>query len=109
MSDGLGWITWTMLGWLGVSSLSCGFWLSLSVGGLERDPDGVFDAARTHLIAELESTEAAAGWAIYVDRLGAAGLRWLTGVPPDPRDGAREVLERARTVVRTAWAEAQGA
>lgn len=97
---------WTVLGWFGLSSTACGFWVALNSAAVEADPDSVLHTAEQSLAEQLEVTAAAAETAIWIDRLGASGLRALTGFPPAPSPQAVTILGRARADVAESWRRA---
>lgn len=89
-------LLWTVLGWFGLSSTACGFWAALNTAALEADPDSVLHTAEQSLTEQLHVTAAAAETAIWIDRLGASGLRALTGFPPVPFPQAVAILDHAQ-------------
>jgi hypothetical protein len=99
-------LLWTILSSFGLSSAACGFWAALNTGALEADPDSVLHAAEQSLAEQLQVTAAAAETAIWVDRLGARGLRALTGFPPAPSPQAVAILGRVQADVAEGWRRA---
>jgi hypothetical protein len=99
-------LLWTVFGWFGLSSTACGFWAALNTAALEADPDSVLHTAGQSLAERLEVTAAAAETAIWIDRLGARGLRALTGFPPAPSLQAVTILSRAQADVAESWRRA---
>src|SRR2546425_958106 len=92
-------LLWTVFGWFGLSSTACGFWAALNTAALEADPDIVLHTAEQSLAEQLEVTAAAAETAIWIDRLGASGLRALTGFPPTPFPQAVAIVDHAQADV----------
>ena len=99
-------LLWTVLSWFGLGSTACGFWAGLNTAALEADPDSVLHTAERSLAEQLEVTAAAAETAIWIDRLGARGLRALTGFPPAPSPQAVAILGRAQADVAEGWRRA---
>lgn len=106
MSGMLEALLWTVLSLFGLSSTTCGFWAALNTGALEADADSVLHTAEQSLTEQLQVAAAAAETAIWVDRLGARGLRALTGFPPAPSPQAVAILGRAQADVASSWRRA---
>jgi hypothetical protein len=99
-------LLWIVLGWFGLGSTACGFWASLNTAALEADPDGVLRAAEQSLAEQLAVTAAASDTAVWIDRVGARGLRALTGFPPAPSTQALTILRRTEVDIAEAWRHA---
>ena len=99
-------LLWTVLGWFGLGSTACGFWAALNTAALETDPDIVLHTAEQSLAEQLEVTAAAAETAIWIDRLGASGMRAFTGFPPAPSLQSVTILSRAQADVEKSWRRA---
>lgn len=106
MSDSLEVLLWAVLGWFGLSSTACGFWAALNTAALETDPDSVLRTAEQSIAEQMDAVAAAAEAAILVDRLGARGLRLVTGFPPAPHPQVVAILGRAQADVAAAWRQA---